>query len=78
MCLDYLHWNDMPEYARARDYLLAHQNADGSWGSQQQMGLNVRLLLYTNPKYQVDVGQYQHTTQVTLEALCYPYYHEQK
>ncbi len=72
MDLNYLEMTDLPEYATGRAFLLTHQNEDGSWGDREHIGRIAEVILRVNPKYQVDVGQYLHTTGVTLSALCYP------
>ena len=73
MDLNYLRWTDLPEYRLGRDYLLQHQNPDGSWGAPQHIDEIVRGILQVNPTYLPEVGQYLHTTEVTLDALCYPF-----
>ncbi len=72
MDLNYLKMTDLPEYSTGRAFLLAHQNEDGSWGDREHIGNMAKVILQVNPKYLVDVGQYLHTTGVTLSALCYP------
>lgn len=74
MCLNYLQFTDLPEYIVGYRHLLDHQNDDGSWGDEMHIAENSRDLLKANPRYLLDVGQYLHTTQVTLDALCYPWY----
>ena len=72
MDLNYLHWTDLPEYRTGRDYLLQHQNPNGSWGDPKHIDDIVRVILQVNPAYLPEVGQYLHTTEVTLNALCHP------
>jgi hypothetical protein len=72
MDLNYLRMTDLPEYRAARQYMLEQQNADGSWGDAQHIAEHVRLNFSWNPDYLPKVGQYLHTTEVTLEALLYP------
>lgn len=74
MDLNYLRMTDLPEYAVGRAYLLDHQNEDGSWGDRDHIQRIAGPALRVNPTYLVDVGQHLHTTSVTLEALCYPFY----
>lgn len=70
--LNYLHMTDLPEYATGYRFLVSGQNEDGSWGDRDHIDKLGRMILQVNPKYLLDVGQYLHTTEVTLEALCYP------
>ena len=74
MDLNYLQMSDLPEYRAAREYILAHQNEDGSWGDAAHIAEHVRLNFSWNPDYLPKVGQYLHTTEVTLAALLYPYW----
>lgn len=70
--LNYLKMTDLPEYATGYRFLLEHQNDDGSWGDREHIGNMAKVILKANPKYLVDVGQYLHTTEVTLDGLSYP------
>jgi hypothetical protein len=72
MCLNYLKMTDLPEYPLAYSHLLESQNEDGSWGDHEHIAQHVKAILELNPRYLVDVGQYLHTTEVTLDAICYP------
>jgi len=74
MDLNYLKMADLPEYATACEFLVTHQNEDGSWGDREHIGNMAKAILQVNPNYLLDVGQYLHTTGVTLSALCYPLY----
>ncbi len=72
MDLNYLHLTELPEYAAGYRHLLSHQNENGSWGDPEHIAMLVKVILQVNPKYLPEVGQYLHTTEVTLNALTYP------
>ncbi len=74
MDLNYLRMTDLPEYAVARQFVLDHQNDDGSWGDREVVARNVEQSFGSNPAYLPAVGQYLHTTHVSLNALLYPYW----
>jgi hypothetical protein len=74
MDLNYLHLTDLPEYRAGYEYLLGHQNPDGSYGDPKHIAEIVNGILYVNPVYLPEVGQYLHTTEVTLNALCAPFW----
>ena len=60
-CMTYLGWHDNIEYRAAVDYLLTHQNPDGTWGDYE----------HHRPQFgdYVDQHVYLHTTMVTVRAL---------
>jgi hypothetical protein len=70
--LNYLDMTDLPEYAIGRRFLFDSQNEDGSWGDHDHIARHVALHFRSNPDYLPKVGQYLHTTSVTLSALCHP------
>ena len=67
VCMRYLDFEAMPEYRKGLDYILTHQNPNGSFGSYERERAQMRL---TRPKYDVDLGGYLHTTEVCLWALA--------
>lgn len=70
--LNYLGMTDLAEYDLGRRFLLDRQNDDGSWGDHDHIARHVALHFRSNPDYLPKVGQYLHTTGVTLNALCRP------
>jgi len=60
-CMTYLGWQADPSYSRSIEYLLDHQNSDGTWGSyeayRKQFGRYLEQQVYL------------HTTMVVLDAL---------
>ncbi|MBU0638931.1 MAG: hypothetical protein KKB50_08715 [Planctomycetes bacterium] len=64
-CLTYLGWRTLPEFAQARDYLLDHQNANGTWGDWEEY--RVALGDYVEQYF------YLHNTMVAIHALMAVY-----
>ncbi|MDH3600013.1 MAG: hypothetical protein OEU26_10295, partial [Candidatus Tectomicrobia bacterium] len=65
-CMTYLGWQSSPGYRQSFTYLLDHQNATGTWGSNYES----RLERYG--KY-LDQNLYLHTTLVVIRALIEAY-----
>ena len=73
MDLNFLRMTDLPEYAVGRQFILRHQNEDGSWGDPKHIARLVEEHFASwNPAYLPKVGQHLHTTQVALNALLCP------
>jgi uncharacterized protein DUF6895 len=64
-CVTYLGWHADPSYRRGIDYLLDHQNPDGTWGDYERHRA-------TYGRY-LDQEVYLHTTMVVTEALIEAY-----
>ena len=64
-CVTYLGWHSDPSYRRGIDYLLDHQNPDGTWGDYERYRARYGRYL--------DQEVYLHTTMVVMEALAEAY-----
>lgn len=65
VAMKYLEMHDAPAWQRAVNYIVDHQNVNGSFGSYEQQ--RQELASAGNP-YDVDIGMYLHTTTVCLRA----------
>jgi hypothetical protein len=49
--LNYLRMSDLPEYAVGYEFLVRHQNGDGSWGDPAYIAGLAKVILQVNPRY---------------------------
>jgi hypothetical protein len=75
VCLGYMDGGSSAAFEAGIDYILGHQNNDGSFGDYERAR---DYFLQRGINYDVDIKQYLHTTEVCLWALAVALHNEEK